>query len=561
MSKSLFNKNFLLTFFFYFFTLLLGYIFYTNINSKLKPLQQNKDITIKSTPLVNYVFLFMLDGVRYDSILDSNNAPFINKLIKENLLLTNNYVNFPSGTQQGIVALIAGCKPGTFSWMIFNTYREKVPVESLIDNCKERNIPVFFLVNKPWWNEFFPEGENLNVLGTYFENKKIIMEKNLKTVEKLNKYKKAFIIVHLEVSDFMGHVHGGNSKEYSSAIKLEDEIINETINSLKENNLLKNTTIIITSDHGHLDRGGHGGQENVILHTPLIFAGKKIKKGTINEETNILDIAPTIAFILGTNIPSYSYGKILYDIFEDNFLQQRRIAQYNLYLMERDYNQLKSEFNFKNDEMKHLLDTALENFNNKEYNSSIKKTNMAIRKLQEIRKKLITEKNKKNMTIRSIIILLFITLIICYLIKHKKSFINITYLIAILTGSISIIFTLYLVNTNKCTFSCISRSYPYIIIIVIILSLLDGAILWYLKNSPENILKIYILKSLLYIIAFIPYFIIIGPGIWPSYINNNSSLIIFSLLMLLYPFRGSFHILTFFYSKVFSIVTEPVLTF
>jgi len=527
---------FISIFIFTFFTSLLGYIFYINITSRVKPLHQNKDITIKSEPMAKYVFLFVLDGARYDSLLDVNNAPFINKYLEKSLLLTGNYVNFPSGTQQGITEFIAGCKPGTFSWMLFNTYREKVPVESIVDTCKDRNIPVLLLVNRPWWNEFFPGGENFEVIGACFHNTKIIGDETLKTVEKLDKYKNAFIVVHLEVSDLMGHEHGGNSQEYKSAIKLEDEIINKTINSLNNKNLLKDSTIIITSDHGHLDKGGHGGQENVVLHTPLIFSGKGIKKGITNEETNILDITPTISYILGTHIPSYSHGKILYNIFDDSFLPESRIAQYNLYILERDYNQLTSEFNFKSSKIENALKTSIDYFNKKEYDSSLRETKKAMINLLETRQSLMGIKNIKKVIVRIVIVFIFITFIIS-LLGHKKGlFDRIVYITAIITGGFSICLTIYQVYIDGWTFSEISRSYPHIVIMVVILSLLDGIILWYFKSSPENVLNIYIMKSILYITAFIPYFIKIGPGIWPYYINHSSSLIIFSLLMLSYPF-------------------------
>ena len=38
--------------------------------------------------------------------------------------------------------------------------------------------------------------------------------------------------------------------------------------------------LIITSDHGHRDDGGHGGDEEAVLHTPLIFSGDAVKEGS-----------------------------------------------------------------------------------------------------------------------------------------------------------------------------------------------------------------------------------------------------------------------------------------
>ena len=74
-----------------------------------------------------------------------------------------------------------------------------------------------------------------------------------------------------------------NRQEYYAAISHMDEQIGRVINHLEENNLLHNTVIIFTADHG-LAIGEHGllGKQNLFEHSmraPFFIAGKDIPKG------------------------------------------------------------------------------------------------------------------------------------------------------------------------------------------------------------------------------------------------------------------------------------------
>ena len=72
------------------------------------------------------------------------------------------------------------------------------------------------------------------------------------------------------------------------------------------------TTVIITSDHGTSDRGHHGSGEPITRRTPLVFTGAAIADGH-HLDAQQTDVAPTIAALLGLPIPAPSEGQILFD--------------------------------------------------------------------------------------------------------------------------------------------------------------------------------------------------------------------------------------------------------
>jgi hypothetical protein len=61
----------------------------------------------------------------------------------------------------------------------------------------------------------------------------------------------------------------------------------------------------------------HGTPFGYDTHVPVIFMGPGIKAGNFNGSIAVNDIAPTLATILGIEIPSGSEGRILAEIFQD----------------------------------------------------------------------------------------------------------------------------------------------------------------------------------------------------------------------------------------------------
>lgn len=60
----------------------------------------------------------------------------------------------------------------------------------------------------------------------------------------------------------------------------------------------------------------HGSPWNYDTHSPLLFYGKGIKKGSTVNRTEISDIAPTLAALLGMNAPSGSTGEPISEVIE-----------------------------------------------------------------------------------------------------------------------------------------------------------------------------------------------------------------------------------------------------
>jgi hypothetical protein len=81
----------------------------------------------------------------------------------------------------------------------------------------------------------------------------------------------------------------------------------------------------VLSDHGQIDRGGHGGQDPIVLVEPFVMVGAGVKPGKY-PDVQMVDVAPTLAVLLGTNIPASSEGKPLTQMLNVDANRQAQIS-------------------------------------------------------------------------------------------------------------------------------------------------------------------------------------------------------------------------------------------
>ncbi len=117
--------------------------------------------------------------------------------------------------------------------------------------------------------------------------------------------------IHFSGSDWSGHQYGGASEEYRQYAKE----IDARIAKIREAMDLDSSVLIVNSDHGQIDTGGHGGWEEEVIVAPLVIAGEGIKPGSYGEVQQA-NIAPTVAALLGIAMPAHNQGQPLYDLLD-----------------------------------------------------------------------------------------------------------------------------------------------------------------------------------------------------------------------------------------------------
>ena len=116
---------------------------------------------------------------------------------------------------------------------------------------------------------------------------------------------------------------------YIESMKRTDKLIGDIADALRINDLLDDTILVITADHGEefMEEGylGHAPESSSdrLLHVPLMFyCPNMLKHKSISVPVSTIDILPTIADLSGLRIPDSNRGlslkEILLDMPEDS---------------------------------------------------------------------------------------------------------------------------------------------------------------------------------------------------------------------------------------------------
>ncbi len=126
----------------------------------------------------------------------------------------------------------------------------------------------------------------------------------------------AFTFVYAGHPDMVGHSHGWGSPAYLRALEDVDRAVGAFLGALGDAGVLEHTHVLVVSDHGGQGRG-HGGVSMEELLTPWIVAGPGIIRDRVIEQPNdIVNTAPTIARLLGMEVPEAWTGRPVLGAFQ-----------------------------------------------------------------------------------------------------------------------------------------------------------------------------------------------------------------------------------------------------
>jgi predicted AlkP superfamily pyrophosphatase or phosphodiesterase len=118
--------------------------------------------------------------------------------------------------------------------------------------------------------------------------------------------------VYLGSVDMVGHGCGAMSTEYIEMIRAVDGCLGQLLEAIEQRPSRKTEhwLIMVTTDHGHLDQGGHGGFTDEERRTFVLYHGDGIEPGA-RDDARMVDIAATALAHLGLAIPAELDGRPL----------------------------------------------------------------------------------------------------------------------------------------------------------------------------------------------------------------------------------------------------------
>ena len=244
----------------------------------------------------NKVILISIDGMRADGLLKCGN-PYLD-FIKKNTSYTFNAKSvMPTITLPCHLSMFHSVPPerhGTLN----NTYVTPVrPVNGIFETLKNagKSCTMYY-----GWEPLREIGRPGSLVSAEYVNAYAFEHTDgILTDRALNYIEKAhpdFVFLYMvETDEKGGHDSGWMSDTYLSYISCAIDNVKRVIETVGDE-----YSIIVTADHGGHERA-HGTSLPEDMTIPMFFCGERFVKGRELPEISLLDIAPTVADLIGVN--------------------------------------------------------------------------------------------------------------------------------------------------------------------------------------------------------------------------------------------------------------------
>ncbi|MGE5185665.1 MAG: alkaline phosphatase family protein [Acidobacteriota bacterium] len=286
--------------------------------------------------LADRVFVVIIDGLRLDR---SYELPFLDSLRRRGVD-GEAQSQYPTWSRPNYVSILTGVPP-TASGVRTNHHTMPVMLDSLMDRARAAHladaivtdyglIPQLFLRPINPTDAFPPldiEGieDSLSPLAVHspearfatpFDDARYVPWPGgfSEAGSALVKGDAPLVVMLISVVDAAGHAHGADSPDYRAAAEIADRALAGVLGHVD----LERDAIIITADHGHTGRGGHGGIEPEVLSVPLVMAGAGVEPGATPNDARLIDLAPTAAALLGMPAPGHGLGRTLVEVLHED---------------------------------------------------------------------------------------------------------------------------------------------------------------------------------------------------------------------------------------------------
>lgn len=264
---------------------------------------------------VKHVILIGLDGTGANYLAKARHIPNMKMLMKEGSYTMHARCVRPSSSAVNWAAMLMGANPSLTGYTKWNSQTPEIPSRT---TGKYGIFPTIFEIMR----DQKPKAE-IGVIYTWpgigYLFPKQVVNKNVNTnndslttadaVQYIKSDKPDLLFLHYDGVDHAGHSIGWGTPAYYTAIHQIDTYIGKIIQAVKEAGIMKETVILVSADHGGINKG-HGGDNINEIEIPWIIYGRGVKKGKeLKQSIMTFDTAATIARIFGLKVPQVWIGR------------------------------------------------------------------------------------------------------------------------------------------------------------------------------------------------------------------------------------------------------------
>lgn len=257
--------------------------------------------------LTQHLLFVVVDGLRYDVATDAARMPRFAEAMqrRRSAEILAGRISMTSAAVQNY----GTGQRGRFAQIVRNINPDPPPYDSWLHSAAERGKRLA-VAGDSVWNEMYGKsfGEQLldpeGVAMDYDFN-----DRTFASTRTLLGKRPELVVAHFVTPDHQGHVYGIPSERYAQHIRGFDRELFRLLDELP-----KDWTVIVTSDHGAADSGTHGADVPIQRRSPIFAYGPGIAARDEPPDAAILDqsdLANTMAALLGVPGAAHSQGHLL----------------------------------------------------------------------------------------------------------------------------------------------------------------------------------------------------------------------------------------------------------
>ncbi|CAN5555898.1 hypothetical protein BH24ACT21_BH24ACT21_14820 [soil metagenome] len=267
--------------------------------------------------LAKRVTVVVIDGCQFDRFHEAE-KPYLEKMMSEGTAYESVETTYPARTVVCFSSMFTGALPEKHGITSNLVLKLGLKVESIFDSLrragkKGRLVGIAHLIDA--------FGDDVASVTSVAHNDKIDQNLIAAAKRELEDHDPELLVLQLLAVDQNGHVRGAYYPEYVERIEITDRLIEEFMQWCEEHGYLdEDTAVVLMADHGHgRGIGAHGHLSEGERYVPFVMWGSGIAGGrTVEKPASILDLAPTISYLLGIEPPKGSTGRVLRDALEDS---------------------------------------------------------------------------------------------------------------------------------------------------------------------------------------------------------------------------------------------------
>ena len=289
------------------------------------------------------VVAIILSGLRYDAFEQQGDgdgaalARWHARLPADASVLCKVQAEVPSLSTPNWMAILMGIRPEVHG-LLGNRGPAEQPYSSIFSVASQLGV-TGTLIATPWMVDAvrsaldpFTSDGSLSSSSVTFEDE--FVDARVYDMRREDMFMRALnssarlVIGQFSQIDHAGHSHGASFEAgaaYAAAINEKATFLDQVVQVLS-NAESQRTTLVVLADHGHLARGGNGGNSKVEREVPLIayHIGSPSSIGRDSDTMEVctagshslIDVAPTLSALLGVPVPRHSQGTFIEALFD-----------------------------------------------------------------------------------------------------------------------------------------------------------------------------------------------------------------------------------------------------